>query len=136
MTSSLNATLSVDSSHDTGKDFLIISGCDKFFQLPDQRAQPLLIFSSEAVVHRTVDIQHADNLVVHPQREDNFRITGGIAGNVAVKGVDILDALDLALRHRRAAHAAPDRDPHTGQFALGTAPAPGYRLPEDKNRPS
>uniref|UniRef100_UPI001F2B3DC0 hypothetical protein n=1 Tax=Klebsiella pneumoniae TaxID=573 RepID=UPI001F2B3DC0 len=42
-------------------------------------------------------IQHADNLAIHAQREDNFRITGGIAGNVAVKGVDVLDALDLSL---------------------------------------
>ena len=84
----------------------------------DQRAQPLLIFSGEAPVSRTIDIQHADNLAIHAQREDNFRITGGIAGNVAVKGVDVLDALDLSLRHRRAAYASPDRDPHAGQFAL------------------
>lgn len=83
----------------------------------DQCAQPLLIFSSEAAVSRTVDIQHADNLVVHAQGEDNFRITGGIAGNVAVKGVDVLDALHLGLRHRRAAYAAPNRDPYAGQFA-------------------
>lgn len=75
----------------------------------DQRAQPLLIFSGEAPVSRTIDIQHADNLAIHAQREDNFRITGGIAGNVAVKGVDVLDALDLSLRHRRAAYASPDR---------------------------
>lgn len=101
----------------------------------DQRAQPLLIFSGEAPVSRTIDIQHADNLAIHAQREDNFRITGGIAGNVAVKGVDVLDALDLSLRHRRAAYASPDRDPHAGQFAPN-GPNTRYRLPEGRNRPS
>ena len=55
---------------------------------PDARpaCATLLIFSGEAPVSRTIDIQHADNLAIHAQREDNFRITGGITGNVAVKG--------------------------------------------------
>ncbi len=63
MTSSLNATLSVDYPT-TRVKILIIRGRNEFSDARPACAT-LLIFSGEAPVSRTIDIQHADNLAIH-----------------------------------------------------------------------
>lgn len=76
----------------------------------------LLILGSKATEDRAVDIQNANNLIFNHQRQYDFRIAAGIAGDVAVKRMNIFDTLNLTGRHCGTAHAATYRDTHAGEF--------------------
>src|SRR5690606_13344423 len=78
----------------------------------------LLILGSKAAEDRAVDIQYANNLIFNHQRQYDFRIAAGIAGNVAVKRMNIFDTLNLTGRHRGTAHATTYRDAYAGEFTL------------------
>ena len=97
---------------------MIIGLCQNIFQVCGQRAQPLLILGSKATEDRAVDIQNANNLIFNHQRQYDFRIAAGIAGDVAVKRMNIFDTLNLTGRHCGTAHAATYRDTHAGEFPL------------------
>lgn len=86
------------------------------FPVCGQRAQPLLILGSKAAEDRAVDIQNANNLIFNHQRQYDFRIAAGIAGNVAVKRMNIFDTLNLTGRHCGTAHATTYRDAYAGEF--------------------
>ena len=64
------------------------------------------------------DVSLARPRLFHHQRQNNFRITRRITGNMPVKHMNILDTLHLIAGNRSAAHAAPDGYPDTGNFAL------------------
>ncbi len=83
----------------------------------DQFSQPLLILSGEAGKGGAVDIQNANNLIVHLQRKDDFRIAGGITCDMSIEGMDIFHPLNAILRNGRTANASPNRNPYAGQFA-------------------
>lgn len=75
----------------------------------DQFSQPLLILSGEAGKGGAVDIQNANNLIVHLQRKDDFRIAGGITCDMSIEGMDIFHPLNAI-----CATAAPQTPRPTG----------------------
>ena len=80
-----------------------------------------LVVGVESVEHRTVQVEHADQLAVALQRHHQFRTRGRVAGDVSREGVDVGDALGLPRARRRAAHALVQRDAHAGGLALERA---------------
>jgi hypothetical protein len=67
---------------------------------------------------RAIDIENAQELPVLNQRNHDFRTRRGIAGDVSRKGVDIGNDESLPPLGRRAANAAPQRNPDAGDLAL------------------
>src|SRR5689334_7007471 len=58
----------------------------------------------EARGTRAVEVEHADQRALVVDRHHQLRAALGIAGDMAVEGVDVLDELSLAALGRRAAH--------------------------------
>src|SRR5690606_29780251 len=81
-------------------------------------AQPLFVLGCKATEVCTVDIQNANNLIFYHQRQYDFRIAGGIARNVSIKGVNIFYTLNLVCGNRSTTHAATYRNTHAGNFPL------------------
>ena len=67
---------------------------------------------------RAVEVDDAENAAVPDQRHHQFRARGRIARDVIGEGMHVFDQHGPALLDRRAAHAAADRDAHTGRIAL------------------
>ena len=57
-----------------------------------QRVESRFIIRAETAMLRAVDIQHTQQFSVFEKRRDNFRARCGIANNVTVELVDVVDA--------------------------------------------
>jgi len=78
---------------------------------------PLGIILGEAGTGRAVEIDHCDHLVIAQDRNHEFAGAGGIAGDMAGKGVDIHHKLRGATFRRRAAYARTERYADAGRAA-------------------
>ena len=112
---------------------MIIGPRKQRFKLADQLAKPLLILSTKPRIRGAVDVKNANDLPIYDKRQHNFSVAGGIAGDVAIEGVNVIDALHLAAGGGGTAHAAPDGNAHAGNFALER---PQYqRIPFEQIKP-
>src|SRR3546814_1367634 len=66
---------------------------------------------------RAIQVQHGDDPAFDDRRHDDFRGAGGVAGDMAGKGVHILHQLRLAAGRRGAADALAQRsEEHTSEL--------------------
>src|SRR3546814_18892416 len=69
----------------------------------DQRFGARLVVGGEPAGMGAVEVEHADQPVRRDDRHDEFAAAGGIAGDMAGKGVDVLAPLARPPPHRGAA---------------------------------
>jgi translation elongation factor P len=75
----------------------------------------------EAADVRAVEVEHSEQPARARERHHDLRIRGGIAGNVAGKGVHVVHQHRPALGRGRPAHPLADRDAHARGLALERA---------------
>ena len=88
------------------------------YELRRQGLQAARVGCIEAPRSRTVDVEHAEQLIRGDERYDNLGARGGIAGDMSRKLVHVGHQQSAPPCRGRAAHAAAQCDAHAGGLAL------------------